>query len=157
MGPFEFSELAVPDERVRNLFRASFGSPPPDFPRHYVALQRNTHEIAGYVHYTEQFPGIFLCGGLCVQKSIYRNLTEAEREVVQRHGSLSRWLLNESIDLLPGKIAVFAYTGRVESRRDGLASGFVPTSHRYLIVRWHQAPPAMHADLTSKVAALGPF
>jgi hypothetical protein len=157
MAPFEFSEAIALGAFERALFMRSFGSPPPDYPQHFVARHRATGVPAGYVHYTRHSDGVYLCGGLCVDKGIYRKLTADERRVAKGHGSLSRWLLNESIALLTGKAAVFAYTGNLLSVRDGLASGFVSTRHPRLIVQWHAAPREEQPRLVAAIAAIGPF
>jgi hypothetical protein len=149
-------ELPVPDPGAESLFRASFGAPPPDFPLHYVA--RNAMgRVLGYIHYTQQEPGLYLCGGLCVDARSYREMSASQRDALREAGSLSRWLLRESIAALPSKQAVFAYTGNVVSLRDGLASGFQETGHRYLIVQWHAAPTAERVAIVERIAKLGPF
>jgi hypothetical protein len=156
-SPFTFAEQPQLDIGAKALFVSAFGAPPPDFPIHFVARYRRTGAAAAYVHYTEHLPGVYLCGGLCVDTPIYRQMSSVERNAVKERGSLSRWLLNESIKRLRRKSAVFAYTGNVMSQRDGLASGFIRTDHPHLIVQWHGAAPAIRPDLTARIAGLGPF
>lgn len=156
-APFEFIELATPNEDAVRLFSTSFGAKPPEIPFHFIARHRRTGDVCGYIHYTEQMPGVYLCGGLCIDKMVYRRLSAAEKGVVARHGSLSRWLLNKSIAKLPRKSAIFAYTGNIMSRRDGLATGFLETRNPRLIVQWHGAPDSARAGLIESISRLGPF
>ena len=156
--PFQICEFDRPDERVRALFDKQFHAPPPDFPRHFVAvLNQNSHAISGYVHFTAHEPGVFLLGGLCVDSLVYRQLTANDRAIVAAEGSLARWLMKNSIQRLGPLRAVFGYTGDTRSRRDTAALGFVPAAQPYLIVQWHQQPFATRAALVEAIVNLGPF
>lgn len=155
-SPFSFTELRSPDAGVAALFSHAFGTPPPDYPSHFVARYQGI-VTAGYIHYIEHLPGVYLCGGLCIDTRVYRTLSRVERAIVKRHGSLSRWLLNESIGRLPNKRAVFAYTGNRVSERDGFASDFVRTAIPHVIVQWHCSGQGVRTNLLSNVAGLGPF
>jgi hypothetical protein len=154
---FDIAEHEQPNEGISALFRKSFGAGPPDFPLHFAATLRETGQVAGYVHYTQHRPGLFLCGGLCVDAGVYRRLSAGERDAMREQGSLSRWLSRESIAMLPAKQAVFAYTGNVMSRRDAFALEFEKTFHPHLIVQWHGAQPAQRAQLVQAIAHIGPF
>lgn len=155
--PFEVAEVPRADAAIERLFRASFGGPPPDYPRHFAARRADGGAAAGYVHLTVAEPGVFLIGGLCVDARAYRALTREQRAEVAGQGSLSRLLLARAIAQLGPKRAVFAYTGDVRSRRDCEALGFVPARPPYLIVQWHDEPAASREALVARVAALGPF
>jgi hypothetical protein len=154
--PFTVEEIAGPDSAVHALFLRSFRVPAPDLPLHFIARSKNG-AVSGYVHYTRHETGVYLCGGLCVDVRAYKELGKGERSTMRAHGSLSRWLLQRSITLLPEKKAVFAYTGNVMSLRDGLASDFVATSHRHLIVQWHAVPLPERDAMISRIASIGPF
>lgn len=144
-------------EAATALFKRSFGADPPTFPRHFIAFHNANRAVAAYIHFTKFEPGVYLCGGLCVDKSVYRALTKRERAALARRGSLSRWLIEESVDALGPKRAVFTYTGNITSRRDGFAVGCVTAAGKYLIVQWHQEPESSREDLVRRVEALGPF
>jgi hypothetical protein len=156
--PFLLREIEKPDAQAARLFMRSFRSPPPDFPRHFVAIRRTASgdEVSAYIHFTAWLPGVYLCGGLCVDTRIYRRLSASERRQVADAGSLSRWCTDQSIAALGPKRAVFAYTGDRRSRRDGFAIGSVPAG-RYLIVQWHDEPPDERDALVARAEALGPF
>ena len=156
--PFAIAELPAADDRVESLFRKSFGAPAPTIPRHFIAFRIGDLErAAGYVHYTSYGPGLFLLGGLCVDASIYRMLSSSERRQVSDVGSLSRWLMKQSIAELGAMRAVFGYTGDVRSRRDILAIGFTQAAIPYLFAQWHSEPTSMRERTIGEVAALGPF
>jgi hypothetical protein len=155
--PFEFVGIPRPDDGVSALFEHSFRAAPPDYPHHFIARHRATGAVAGYIHFTEDSPGVYLCGGLCVDARIYRRCSARDRRLLADKGSLSRWLLNESIALLPAKRAVFAYTGNPSSLRDGLSSGFVETAHPHLIVQWHAATSIEQPGLIESMARKVPF
>jgi len=157
--PFTLAELPRPDAEVERLFRRLFRAPAPDYPRHFVAYHSEgaDRRLAAYVHYTAPEPGVFLIGGLSVDASIYRRLSPEQREAVAREGSLSRWLLEESITALEGKRAIFAYTGDTRSRRDIEALGFARAAGAFLWVQWHAEPGEARAALIARIEALGPF
>jgi hypothetical protein len=156
--PFKLRESGVAEDAAAELFRRTFGSPAPSVPRHFVAElnRQQSKSIHGYVHFTVFEPGVFLCGGLCIDTRIYRSLNVEERAALARQGSLSRWLLNEAIEALGPKRAVFAYTGDTRSRRDVTAIGFGSTSN-FHFVQWHSEPVHLRAELVRRVEALGPF
>ena len=140
------------------MFRRSFGGSPPDVPRHFVAIpDSNRGLVAGYIHFRFFEPGVYLCGGLCVDSRIYRHLAAAERDSLAREGSLARWLSRESIAALGPKKAVFAFTGDTRSRRDAMALGFHATTYSFLLAQWHDISPAERLAVERRVAANGPF
>ena len=160
-------ELEQIGPQVEALFRRSFeGRAAPRVPRHYVAFLRATQETFGYIHYHPFEPGVYLCGGLCVDASLYRRLGSAERDALRKQGSLSRWLIRESTAALEDRRAVFAFTGNTLSRRDALALGYVSTApylhlfsraRRHLLVQWHATGEEDRKALVRRVASGGPF
>jgi hypothetical protein len=155
--PFTLRPLAEPDEAVAALFRRAFGGEPPREPFHFAAYRNAGGELAGYVHYIEYRPGVFLCGGLCVDASVYRRLSAVDRARASKAGSLSRWLLARSIEALPRKQAVFAFTGSAQSRRDVLALGFEVAVAPHLFAQWHACGLEARPGHLAEVVAVGPF
>ena len=102
-------------------------------------------------------PGVYLCGGLCVDTRVYRSLDAPSRATISREGSLSRWLIERSIAALAPLRAVFAYTGDARSRRDAFAVGYVPAAGDHLLVQWHGEPATSRAALVARVEKLGRF
>ena len=156
--PFVVKESIALTEGVISLFDRSFHASPPDFPRHFVALEAmQPSKVAAYVHFTAAEAGVFLLGGLCVDGSSYRRLDHQQRGAIAAEGSLSRWLMRRSIELLKPARAIFGYTGDVRSRRDITALGFVIAVEPYLFVQWHDEPVQNRDALIGRIARLGPF
>jgi hypothetical protein len=162
--PFGVQEIERPDGAAIELFERAFKSPAPTEPRHFVAILRRKGDrgigrrIGGYIHFIRFEDGVFLCGGLCVDSRLYKTLSRDERAAIAREGSLSRWLISNSIAALGRTTAVFAYTGDKRSRSDALAVGFILAEAPFLLVQWHDAlPESSRAALVSRVAAHGPF
>lgn len=156
--PFLARQVEVPGPAASALFERQFGGPPPADGIHYVAMREaRAGGVSAYTHYYEHEPGVFLCGGLCVDSRDYRRLTREQRLAVAEAGSLSRWLSVVSIADLPAKRAVFAFTGDSRSRRDAFAIGFELAVEPHLLVQWHAEPPASRAALIERIHRLGPF
>ena len=131
--PFVVKESIALTEGVISLFDRSFHASPPEFPRHFVALEAvQPSEVAAYVHFTAAEGGVFLLGGLCVDERCYRRLDHQQRRAIAAEGSLSRWLLRRSIELLKqlGRtLAIPAtYAAAATSRRSALSSLLNPIS-----------------------------
>jgi hypothetical protein len=144
---------------IKTLFERSFRIPAPDFPRHFVAMvdTKQGERLGGYVHYVEYEKGVFLIGGLCVDSRVYRLLPADHRAHIASHGSLCRWLSDESIAALGPKRAVFAYTGDTSTRRDAFALGFAETPSPHILVQWHGEPEATREALIRRIEARAPF
>ncbi len=99
----------------------------------------------------------FLTGGLCVDAGAYRRMPPAEFAECQRAGGLAQCMLEWSARHLDG-IAMVGYCGDRRALAAGLRSGYLQTSHRYLIVR---PIIALDADAIERLVAradrLGPF
>jgi len=154
--PFQVRETWTP-ACAAALFRRCFRSEPPEYRRHFVAIRPSDELVAGYIHFTEFERGVYLCGGLCIDTRLYRRLSPDERVAIAARGSLSRWLIDESIAALGPKRAVFAYTGNTRSRTDAFALRFVQTENRFLLAQWHDEPAPLRSELVLRVAAHGPF
>ena len=142
------------------LFARSFNLVIPDFPRHFVLVDRAPGappSAIGYVHHT-RFGDAYLAGGLVVSAFDFRRLDARTAEAVRGEGGLGEFVMRASCASLEGVDAVFAYMGDAKSIRVNRRVGFVPTPHRYLHVLWKRDTDAArrHA-LVEKVAAFGPF
>ena len=141
------------------LFRYRFGSPPPDFPRHFVVRYTSgQREITvGYVHYT-RFEDAYLGGGLCIDDRAYRRLSREHRDALRAAGGIAEQLLRHTLAELAHANAIFAYVGDIRSERVNFRVGFVRTGETHLIVYWPRPlADAQQRALIQKVAALGPF
>ena len=156
--PFVIEERASVDAGIEGIFQRAFHSPPPPFPRHFVGIHSGeARRVCAYVHYTAFESGVYLLGGLCVDASIYKDVSPEVRAAIATKGSLSRWVMEASIAALGPTRAVFAYTGNVISRRDTEALGFHVVRAPYLIVQWHAELASVRAAMVERVAKLGPF
>jgi hypothetical protein len=141
------------------LFRYCFGSPPPAFPRHYVARYgASQREVTvGYVHYSP-FEDTYLCGGMCMDSRVYRRMPRAHREALKAAGGIAEQLLRHTFADLAQATAIFGYVGDPRAERVDLRVGFRHTGVRHLIAHWPRPlPDTEKQTLIQKVAALGPF
>jgi len=142
------------------LFRRHFNATIPNFPRHFVLVDRARgagNPAIGYVHHT-RFGEASLAGGLVVSALDFRRLDPRTADAVRREGGLGEFVMRASCASIQGVDAVFAYMGDAKSIRVNLRVGFVPTPHRHLHVLWKRdAGAAQQRALVEQVAALGAF
>jgi GNAT superfamily N-acetyltransferase len=129
---------------VDDLFRETFGDPPPRDPVHYVAFVKtapSSVDIAGYYHVAHG-DGYALVGGLCVAPR-YRRMGIGE--------ALERMAFE-----FPGSAkAFFAYVG---DPKRALHVGFERTSFPHLMVSWRVPMIGEEKErLIQAVANIGPF
>jgi hypothetical protein len=142
------------------LFRKKFGHPLPDFPAHYIATYRETAapEVVGYVHMTA-LDEVRLCGGLCVDETVYRRMGPAALTIVRAAGGLARILVAVSTADHGGALASFGYMGNRQSQLIAEDVGYERAPAPHLFAFWHAEPIAadVAASLVEKVRKLGPF
>jgi len=140
------------------LFARSFKAVIPDFPRHFVIVDRARagQDAIGYVHHTP-CGDAYLAGGLVVSALEFRKLDARTAQAVRGEGGLGEWIMRASCASLDGD-AVFAYMGDAKSIRVNLRVGFAPTAHRYLHVLWkRELTQERRRAIVEQVAALGAF
>ena len=129
---------------IDDLFRKSFGQPPPGSPMDYVAFCRldpSTFKTVGYIHMIE-FEDYGLVGGLCVDPEF-------------RHKGLGSRLLNHVQIDIGGKKALFVHTENPTIARQ---CGYKSTNRQYLMVKWIQSVSGREQEtLIDEVAKIGPF
>ena len=144
-----------------DLFRAAFGHPIPDFPRHFVALFRDAADalsVAAYIHYTAWEDDAWLCGGLCVDRGAYARALPDEAAAWKRAGGIGEIVLRDTFARLTDRAAIFGHCGDAKQWQHDLNAGFVPAGPRHLLVRWNRVlPDDAKARLVARAAALGPF
>lgn len=119
-----------------DLFKRLFNAVIPDFPKHYIAIYRSDKtRIAGYVHFT-QAAEMYLCGGLCIDARLYREMPSEDRARVASDGGIAEVMLRECFLDLNDRDAIFGYCGDLKSMKVCLRAGFQPTQHPFLIVHW---------------------
>lgn len=123
---------------IAPLFLRRFGSAPPDFPRHFVALyskDKQHWQAIGYVHYTFHNQS-YLCGGLVMDNHLYRRVEKKHREQIAQAGGIAELLLRESFTFLGDCDAIWGYVGDKQAEKVDLRVGFEHTNHPYLMVIW---------------------
>jgi hypothetical protein len=158
-GPLAIFEVDDAKSVAGALFAKHFNAVIPDFPRHFVRVDRarDPRSAIGYVHHTS-LGEASLAGGLVVSALAFRRFDAATAAAVRREGGLAEWIMRTSCAAIEGADAVFAYMGDAKSIRVNLRVGFVPTAHRYLHVFWkRELPEERRRALVERVAAIGPF
>lgn len=153
-------EVADAEPLAGELFRRLFHFPPPDYPRHFVAMyERDAGETLtlGYIHFTPH-GAVYLCGGMAFDERLYRRLPAADRQALRAMGGVAHLMHERTRPALADAEAIFGYVGDVKAERVDLRSGFVHTGHKHLIVTWLRAlAPQRQAALVEEIRALGPF
>lgn len=137
------------------LFERKFRQPIPGFPRHFVALI--DERCAGYVHYTP-WQGDFLCGGLCIDDRVYRELPAASRAWIRERGGIAEIMMRAAHAELDAAATIWGYIGDKQAEAVDRRVGFVPVAEPYLFAIWRA--PLSDAEKAARVAEavrLGPF
>ena len=160
-GFLDITEIDDARLLASGLFQRKFGSPPPDFGRHLVALYRDADgsmHVAGYSH-MRRFGEVYLSGGSCSDGATIRRMPAAQREAVQEAGGIWYLILKYAFEKFADDCdAFFGHCGDARALVVAQAAGFIKTEFPPIIVNWHKP---LHENirraLTAKVVALGPF
>ena len=137
------------------LFQRKFGQRIPDFPRHFVAIIGE--RCAGYVHYTP-WQGDFLCGGLCIDDRVYRELPTADRAWIRERGGIAEIMMRGAHAVLDAHATIWGYIGDKQAEAVDRRVGFVPVAEPYLFAIWRS--PLSDVQKAERIAAakcIGPF
>lgn len=155
-----------------DLFQRSFGHPFPVAPREgdsaapsahwhqYVALWKNDDQSVATVGFCNfiRHDEVYLEGGLCVDTRFYRSLTREHRDACRAAGGIAEIMKRAAERDLDDAVAWFGYCGDPKAWVVDMRTGYVPTEHPYLIVKWfRKVDPAERARLIANISALGPF
>ena len=156
---FSIMELDDAGYLAGELFRRTFGSALPEYPRHFVTLYESspgTYRTAGYVHFSP-FEGVYLAGGLIADKAVYPSVAKGDLAELGPRPSIGEFTMREGIARLDGA-AVFAYIGDPRSVAVNLNVGYVATHVDNLFVFWKTNMPAdIQRAVVDRVARLVPF
>ncbi len=155
------SEVDDGDFLAGALFQRKFGSAPPDFGRHLVALYRDdsgAHHVAGYSH-MRPFGEVYLSGGSCSNGATIQRMSPAQRDAVYAAGGVWHLVLQYAFHRYANECdAFFGHCGDRRALEVAFGAGFVAAGPEHLIAYWHKP---LHENirraLIAKVAALGPF
>lgn len=158
-GWFRIAEVDDVEQYAGELFRRCFRNPPPDAPRHFVALVDADGEerTIGYIHYAK-FEDTYLAGGMCIDERVFRRLPADRREQLKRAGGIAEQMLRHTFATLSYANAIFGYVGDKRAERVDLRAGFQHTGMKHLIVFWPRPLPIdEQRAIVARVARLGPF
>jgi len=156
----QVERVTASEPYIGDLFRRRFGSDPPNYGQHHVALYkaaRASFIAIGFVHYTV-FDDNCLCGGMLADDRAYRRMPVAHQAMIRDAGGIVAIMLRETFARYADMPAVWAHVGDPAVREICLRAGFLPTSDRYVMVKWNgeRSEPDKAAHL-ARVIALGPF
>jgi hypothetical protein len=157
-------EVADAQAFAGELFRRSFGHPPPAEPRHFVLVyvppadaEDAACAVVAYSHH-RAFDEVYLGGGMCVDERAYRRFPKWLFRAVREQGGLATIIARDSISMLGESPACFGHVGEPRARQADLRTGFVDTGRPHLMVFWRKPlPDAERERLIAKVEAYGPF
>ena len=159
---------------AERLFRQCFASPFP-VPRNesalpiptpaeqwfqYVALYKwsDQHiEPVGFCNWI-RFGDVYLEGGMCVDRTIYRRLPKEHWSACKARGGIAQIMMESAARELNDCDAWFGYCGDKKAYLVDSRVGYRSTGKPYLIVKWFREVSAeRQRELEDKVAAIGPF
>ena len=141
------------------LFLRKFNHSIPEYPRHFIALYKSnpaTSTTVAYVHYLP-FENTYLCGGMCVDNAVYRQMPREHVRQIRQVGSLAEYILRNTFDMIGPCAAIFGSVGDAMARNVDLRAGFVDTGKPHLMVVWRDVKESEKPALLAKVVALGSF
>lgn len=156
-----FTEVDNSEFFVGELFRRTFGDPPPTAGHHFVAFGRDADckpVVLGYTNF-QRWQTVALGGGAITDARALRRLSRADRERIASDGGVYFQLLSYATGRLLGQYeALFGYCGNTLAEAIDLRAGFCKTRHRHLLVLFAPSANAERQDaMIDAVAALGPF
>lgn len=155
------TEIDSAEILVGDLFQRKFREVVPTFPRHIVAIYRDVNgmpHIAGYSH-MRPYENVYLSGGSCSNGETIRRMSDHERAILGDAGGVWHFILKYAFRKYAECCdAFFGYCGDKRALEVAIASGFIMTAHRHIIVNWHRPMTEESKNETvRKVVALGPF
>jgi len=158
-GWFRIVEVDDVERYAGALFRRCFHNPPPDAPRHFVALvdAEGEERTIGYIHYAK-LDDVYLGGGMCIDERVFRRLPTERREHLKQAGGIAEQMLRYTTAALADANAIFGYVGDKRAERVDLRAGFEHTGTEHLIVFWPRLVPVEEQRaIIARVARVGPF
>jgi len=156
------------------LFRDSFGVPfpvprehcglpiptPPHLWHQYVALYKDANDSIRTIGFCNwiRYGDMYLEGGMCVDRHFYRSLPKDEWRDCRGGGGIAQLMMATAANELNDASAWFGYCGDKQAYLADLNAGYVPTRHKYLIVKWFKTLTTQQQDVLVEAAArIGPF
>jgi hypothetical protein len=117
-----------------------------------------THlEAAGFCNWI-RYADCYLCGGMCVRNNFYRRLPREHWVACRERGGIAQIMLEAAFHDLTDCTAWFGYCGDKKAYIVDIRSGYQPTRHPFVIVKWNaDLADAQKRELEDRIAAIGPF
>lgn len=135
-------------------------STPPENWWQYVAFYKwsEAHlEAVGFCNWI-RYADCYLGGGMCVRSDFYRRLPKEHWITCRERGGVAQLLLETAFRELTDCIAWFGYCGDRKAYIVDIRSGYQPTRHPYVIVKWNaDLTDARKRELEDRIASIGPF
>lgn len=105
-----------------------------------------------------RYADCYLCGGMCVRSNLYRRLPREHWLACRQRGGVAQIMLETAFHDLTDCTAWFGYCGDRKAYIVDIRSGYQPTRHPYVIVKWNAAlGDAQKRTLEDRIAGIGPF
>lgn len=145
---------------VADLFQRKFSCPPPDYPKHFVALYSIdgvNWQPVGYVNFWQRGKA-YMCGGLVIDDRVYKTIPTAHRKIIRQQGGIAEKLLVDGFRMLPKCDVIWGYVGNTQARRVDLRVGFVDTHRDQVMAVWNKDfSDAEKHQLAEEISSVGPF
>jgi hypothetical protein len=157
-----------------DLFKESFGAAFPE-PQPYFGASddpsvRTWHQYVAFYKWSEthiepvgfcnwiRYGDVYLEGGMCVRRNFYRRLPKEHWAECKAVGGVAQIVMETAARALTDAEAWFGYCGDKKAFLVDSRVGYMPTRHRFLIVKWlRDLPRYRQEELEDHVAKLGPF
>jgi len=126
----------------------------------YVAFYKwpdETIEPVGFCNWI-RYDNVYLEGGMCVRRNFYRRLHKEHWVECRDAGGVAQIMMERAALQLNDCVAWFGYCGDRKASIVDARAGYVPTRHKFLIVKWFaDLAEGERRALEDKLAAIGPF
>jgi hypothetical protein len=158
-GDLFFESFAIPFPVPRDNCGLSIPTPLENW-HQYVAFYKwsETHiEPVGFCNWI-RYGDVYLEGGMCVKRNFYRRLPRDHWDACRADGGVAQMVMQAAALDLVDCAAWFGYCGDKKAAIVDARVGYVPTRHKFLIVKWFtQLADAEKRSLEDRIAAIGPF
>ncbi|MDQ2963601.1 MAG: hypothetical protein M3R31_10665 [Pseudomonadota bacterium] len=154
---YESFQLPFPVPRENSGL--SIPTPPENWWQEVVLYKwSETHlEAVGFCNWI-RYADCYLCGGMCVRNNFYRRLPREHWLPCRERGGIAQIMLETAFRDLTDCTAWFGYCGDKKAYIVDIRSGYQPTRHPYVIVKWNaDLADAAKRALEDRIAAIGPF
>ena len=154
-----YESFRIPFPVPRENSGLSIPTPPENW-RQEVAFYKWSEtnlEAVGFCNWI-RYANCYLCGGMCARNNFYRRLPREHWIACRERGGIAQIMLETAFRDLTDCTAWFGYCGDKKAYIVDIRSGYQPTRHPYVIVKWNaDLADAQRRELEDRIAAIGPF